>query len=67
MSRRKREDLAAANGEAFGKQIAGGDCSEDTAKTTFRQPLVIDRGGLVRFASLAELRRLARLGTWGRA
>ena len=62
-----RENPAAGNGGAFGKHTLAGDAAEVTAKTPNRQPLVIERGGLIRTATLAELRRLARLGLIGGA
>ena len=49
------------------ESIAGSECTKDTADTPNRQPrpLVIERGGLIRFATADELRRIARLGFRG--
>ena len=63
---RHDEDPAGANGGAFGKQTLAGDAPKDTRDTLNRQPLVIEAGA-VRTATLAELRRIARMGMIGGA
>jgi hypothetical protein len=69
MTLRKRKDPGTREQRATGafESSAGSECFEDTAEARNRQPLVIERGGSIRFATVAELRRLARLGLIGGA
>lgn len=69
MTLRQRKDPGTRGQCATGafESIAGSECIEDTAAPTNRQPLVIERGGSIRFATVAELRRLARMGVIGGA
>ena len=64
MAGMENPDAGAGAFECF----AGGECAKDTAGAQCQQPhaLVIERG-TIRTATVAELRRLARLGVIGGA
>lgn len=58
----RHEETPGAGTGGLWKASLAGDASEDSPNTEIRQPLVIEAHGAVRTATMAELRRLARLG-----